>query len=64
MRLPTLRRAAAAGARFRRIDAPVALYRTVAGSRLVNDIDVGARNAQRVLAHPYLAASRQLNPAI
>lgn len=46
-------RAAAAGARFARIDACVALYRTVAGSRLVNDTAVGARNAERVLAHPY-----------
>lgn len=48
-------RAAAAGARFRRIDAAVALYRTVAGARLVNDVDVGRENARRVLAHPYLA---------
>jgi glycosyltransferase involved in cell wall biosynthesis len=49
-------RAAAAGARFARIDACVALYRTVAGSRLVNDTAIGARNADRVLAHPYLMA--------
>jgi len=49
-------RAAAAGARFARIDRCVALYRTVAGSRLVNDTAIGARNAGRVLAHPYLAA--------
>ncbi len=49
-------RAAAAGARFGRITAPVALYRTVAGDRLVNDTQIGARNAARVLAHPYLAA--------
>lgn len=48
-------RAAAAGARFARIDACVALYRTVAGSRLVNDTEIIARNAVRVLAHPYLA---------
>jgi glycosyltransferase involved in cell wall biosynthesis len=48
-------RAAAAGARFARIDACVALYRTVAGARLVNDTEIGARNAARVLAHPYLA---------
>ncbi|WP_230769997.1 glycosyltransferase family 2 protein [Sphingomonas sp. Leaf4] len=48
-------RAGAAGARFARIDACVALYRTVAGSRLVNDTAIGARNAARVLAHPYLA---------
>ena len=47
-------RAAAAGARFVRIDACVALYRTVAGSRLVNDTTIGERNAARVLAHPYL----------
>ncbi|SFP35640.1 glycosyltransferase family 2 protein [Sphingomonas rubra] len=47
-------RAAAAGARFGRIDACVALYRTVAGGRLVNDIAIGARNADRVLSHPYL----------
>lgn len=49
-------RAAAAGARFRRIEAAVALYRTVAGSRLVNDTAIGAENARRVLAHPYLNA--------
>lgn len=49
-------RAAAAGARFGRIDATVALYRTVAGDRLVNDTGIGARNAARVRAHPYLAA--------
>ncbi|GAA0662781.1 glycosyltransferase involved in cell wall biosynthesis [Sphingomonas insulae] len=48
-------RVAAAGARFARIDTCVALYRTVAGSRLVNDTAIGARNAQRVLSHPYLA---------
>ncbi|KHL26748.1 family 2 glycosyl transferase [Croceibacterium mercuriale] len=57
-------RAAAAGARFRRIDMLVALYRTVAGSRLVSDVGVGARNAQRVLAHPYLTARRRAEPAI
>jgi glycosyltransferase involved in cell wall biosynthesis len=49
-------RAAAAGARFTRIKTCVALYRTVAGSRLVNDTAISARNAGRVLAHPYLAA--------
>ncbi|TXC70330.1 glycosyltransferase family 2 protein [Sphingomonas ginsenosidivorax] len=48
-------RVAAAGARFARVDHCVALYRTVAGSRLVNDTAIGARNADRVLAHPYLA---------
>jgi glycosyltransferase involved in cell wall biosynthesis len=48
-------RAAAAGARFARIDACVALYRTVAGSRLVNDTAIGARNAERVLAHAWFA---------
>ena len=49
-------RLAAAGGRFLRIDACVALYRTVAGGRLVDDTEVGARNAARVLAHPYLRA--------
>jgi len=49
-------RAAAAGARFVRTEATVALYRTVAGHRLVADHAVGATNAARVLAHPYLAA--------
>lgn len=49
-------RAAAAGARFVRTDTTVALYRTVAGHRLVADHAVGATNAARVLAHPYLAA--------
>ncbi|MCU6455035.1 glycosyltransferase family 2 protein [Sphingomonas sp. A2-49] len=48
-------RAAAAGAAFHRIAATVALYRTVAGARLVNDLAIGGRNAARVLAHPYLA---------
>lgn len=48
-------RAAAAGARFGRIDARIALYRTVSGSRLVNDTVIGEHNAQRVLAHPYFA---------
>lgn len=47
-------RAAAGGAQFCRIDSCVALYRTVAGSRLVNDTAIGAQNARRVLAHPYL----------
>ncbi|WP_315764383.1 glycosyltransferase family A protein [Sphingomonas sp. Y38-1Y] len=48
-------RVAAAGGRFTRIEAVVALYRTVAGDRLVNDSAAGAINAQRVLAHPYFA---------
>lgn len=48
-------RVAAAGGRFARIDEAVALYRTVAGDRLVADHVEGARNARRVLAHPYLA---------
>ncbi|KQM23864.1 MULTISPECIES: glycosyltransferase family 2 protein [unclassified Sphingomonas] len=46
-------RAAAAGARFVRLETCVACYRTVAGSRLVNDTAIGERNARRVLAHPY-----------
>jgi glycosyltransferase involved in cell wall biosynthesis len=45
-------RAAAAGAAFTRIDALVALYRTVAGHRLVNDHAIIEENARRVLAHP------------
>lgn len=48
-------RVAASGATFRRIDTVVALYRTVEGVRLVDDIAIGAENARRVLAHPYLA---------
>ena len=48
-------RLAAAGAGFTRIDTVVALYRTVAGDRLVNDLVKGDQNARRVLAHPYLA---------
>lgn len=51
-------RAAAARARFARIDTCIALYRTVAGSRLVNDTRIGARNAARVLAHPFLSEVR------
>ncbi|MBB4858696.1 glycosyltransferase involved in cell wall biosynthesis [Novosphingobium chloroacetimidivorans] len=46
-------RLAASGARFKRIEAAVAVYRTVAGARLMNDATVGRRNAERVLAHPY-----------
>lgn len=53
-------RAAAAGARFRRIDTLVAYYRTVVGSRLVNDFTIGAENARRVLSHPYLVGARAL----
>ena len=56
-------RAAAAGAVFRRVPDTVALYRTVAGSRLVNDTDIGARNARRVLSHPYVADLVTLGPA-
>jgi glycosyltransferase involved in cell wall biosynthesis len=48
-------RAAAAGARFGRVERCVALYRTVAGDRLVNDLAIGAVNAERVRSHPYLA---------
>jgi glycosyltransferase involved in cell wall biosynthesis len=48
-------RAAAAGAVFRRIDAAIAQYRAPGGHRLVHDRAVGAANARRVLAHPYLA---------
>ncbi|MBB5713424.1 glycosyltransferase family 2 protein [Sphingomonas aerophila] len=47
-------RAAAAGARFGRVDATVALYRTAAGGRLTHDDAVGAANARRVLSHPWL----------
>lgn len=48
-------RAAAAGARFARIDATVALYRTMPGDRLVDDHTSGAVNARRVLDHPWFA---------
>ena len=48
-------RVAATGARFQRIEATVALYRTVAGHRLMNDGLIGSRNAERVLAHPFFA---------
>ena len=48
-------RVAAAGARFGRIDQTVALYRTVAGKRLVADTAAAALNAARVLAHPFLS---------
>ncbi|KQM64767.1 MULTISPECIES: glycosyltransferase family 2 protein [unclassified Sphingomonas] len=51
-------RAAAAGARFTRLDTCVAHYRTVAGSRLVNDTAIGERNGRRVLAHAYFDAYR------
>ncbi len=47
-------RVAAAGGTFRRIEATVALYRTVAGDRLVDDVAAGDINARRVLSHPYL----------
>lgn len=48
-------RAAATGARFGRVDALVALYRTVAGGRLVADEQALEANGARVLAHPWLA---------
>ena len=48
-------RAAAAGARFGRIDALVAYYRTVIGHRLVADTAALEANAVRVRAHPWLA---------
>lgn len=48
-------RVAAAGGRFGRVEQTVALYRTVAGSRLVADTEIGSINAARVLAHPWLA---------
>ncbi len=50
-------RVAAGGGRFARIAATVALYRTVAGARLVDDLIAGDHNARRVLAHPYLATA-------
>lgn len=56
-------RAAATGARFRRIDMVIAHYRTVAGNRLVDDLAIGAENARRVLSHPYLAAADALQIA-
>lgn len=46
-------RLAATRAKFVRIDDSVALYRTVAGTRLMNDSEIGQRNAKRVLAHAY-----------
>lgn len=51
-------RAAATGARFARIDATVALYRTVPGGRLVDDHPSSAANAERVLGHEYFASAR------
>lgn len=48
-------RAAAAGARFGRVPDLVALYRTVAGPRLVAEEAALAANGERVLAHPWLA---------
>ena len=47
---------AATGARFGRIDALVAHYRTVAGERLIEDATDMAAGRERVLAHPYLTA--------
>lgn len=52
-------RAAAAGARFGRVPDLVALYRTVAGPRLVGDAAALAANGARVLAHPWLAADQK-----
>lgn len=49
-------RLAANGARFKRIGAAVAIYRTVSGARLMNDALAGSQNAERVLAHPYFDA--------
>lgn len=46
-------RLAAASGRFARIDATVALYRTVSGARLMNDEWIGQHNAERVLSHAY-----------
>lgn len=48
-------RVAATGRRFVRIDKLVALYRTVAGPRMIEDAALSADEA-RVRAHPYLAA--------
>lgn len=48
-------RAAAAGARFGRVPDLIALYRTVAGPRLVAEDAALAANGARVLAHPWLA---------
>jgi len=53
-------RAAAAGARFGRIEALVAHYRTVAGDRLVADTGALEANAVRVRAHPWLAEQAAL----
>ncbi len=47
-------RLAAAGARFGRIERPVAFYRAVAGERLIDDDADLAAGRARVLAHPYL----------
>lgn len=56
-------RVAAEGGRFRRIDAVIAHYRTVTGHRLVSDHAIGAENARRVLAHPYLSRQAELDEA-
>lgn len=50
-------RAAAAGARFGRVPDLIALYRTVAGERLVGDVAALHLNGARVLAHPWLAVA-------
>ena len=47
---------AATGARFGRVDAVVAHYRTVAGERLIADDADMAAGRLRMLAHPYLMA--------
>ena len=47
---------AATGARFGRVDALVAHYRTVAGERLIEDDADLAAGRLRMLAHPYLMA--------
>lgn len=50
-------RAAAAGARFKRIDDVIALYHIAAANRLSLDEVSGRANADRVKAHPLLNAS-------
>lgn len=48
-------RLAASGGHFTRIEASVAMYRTVGGARLMKDTIESQRNAERVLAHAYFA---------
>ncbi|WP_174297549.1 glycosyltransferase family 2 protein [Sphingomonas bacterium] len=50
-------RAAAAGARFGRIDEAVALYHCAETGRLSHDRLLGGTNAARVLSHRYLASA-------